>query len=73
MSCLICNNLQIQGSSYCPQCKVMSDRIDYLLDNYPDQLLNYIEAIYLLTKAKQEINAERTENSKCCGTTKVPK
>jgi hypothetical protein len=51
----------------------MSERIDYLLDNCPDRLFPYIEAIYLITKAKLEVNDERVKNRECQGTSKVSK
>jgi hypothetical protein len=73
MRCIICNSLQVAGSSYCPHCKAMSDRVDYLLENCPDRLFNYIEAIYLLTQAKLELNSERIKNRECQGTSKVSK
>jgi len=73
MRCIICNNQQVANSSFCPQCKAMSDRVDYLLENCPDRLFNYIEAISLLTQARQELNAERSKDSKRCGTAKVSK
>jgi hypothetical protein len=73
MRCIICNNQQVANSSYCPHCKSMSERIDYLLDNCPDRLFPYIEAIYLITKAKLEVNDERVKNRECQGTSKVSK
>jgi hypothetical protein len=73
MRCAICSSLQIAGSSYCPHCKVMSDRIDYLLEHCPDRLFPYIEAIYLITKAKLEINDERVKNREGCRSSEVSK